>query len=135
MGVPEKRRTCTGLHWPGGGEGGQLLARAHPQHPVQPLDLSGFLLRQKEREAVRGPHAGHSLIHRCHGRALDQSVILIGVQPLGHQREVEGFQQDLGRGWHQRGPQVPEADSLAPLQPTHLERLPAEERGQEAGAT
>ena len=87
---------------------------AHPQHPVQPLDLPGFLLRQKEREAVGRPHAGHTLTHGCHGWALHQGVILIWVQPLGHQGEVQRLQQDLGQGWRQRGPWQPEAGGLAP---------------------
>lgn len=87
--------------WPGCGGAGQVPApaRAHPQHPVQLLDLPGFLLRQEEREAVGGPHAGHTLAHGSHRGALHQGVPLIRMEPLGHQREVQGFQQDLRRGW------------------------------------
>lgn len=117
----------------GGGEGvGRRATCAHPKHPVQPLHLPGLLLCQEEREAMWGPHTGHPLIHRCHSRALHQRVVLIRVQPLGHQGEVQSFQQDLQAG-HVSWVGWTQARCLGPSA-THLEGLPAQEGGQEAAA-
>lgn len=109
---PLRRRMCR----PGGGKW-EWAPAAHalnsPSASWAAPDRVGFLPCQEQCKALRGSDAGYGL-HPAVTAGLPPRVSPLG-QPFGYQWEVQGFQQALGRGWHQR------ARGRAPWNPSYTQ--------------